>query len=99
MAEKDMDIIRSKRATNAGVLNAGQPKGKYRKRSVSVILQALFLFLTLSVSSSLSPLLISHFGPNVHTSFIKLIFDVTQTKFTLTNCLASHPHFERTNVD
>lgn len=35
MAEKDMAIIRSKRATNAGALNAGQPKGKYRKRSVS----------------------------------------------------------------
>ncbi|KLO15284.1 GATA-domain-containing protein, partial [Schizopora paradoxa] len=33
MAEKDMAIIRSKRATNAGALNAGQPKGKYRKRS------------------------------------------------------------------
>ena len=30
-----MAIIRSKRATNAGALNAGQPKGKYRKRSVS----------------------------------------------------------------
>ncbi len=35
VAEKDMAIIRSKRATNAGALNAGQPKGKYRKRSVS----------------------------------------------------------------
>lgn len=34
MAEKDMAIIRSKRATNQGVLNAGAPKGKYRKRSV-----------------------------------------------------------------
>ena len=34
MAEKDMAIIRSKRATNTGAVNAGVPKGKYRKRSV-----------------------------------------------------------------
>lgn len=33
-AEKDMALIRSKRATNSTALNAGQPKGKYRKRSV-----------------------------------------------------------------
>ncbi|EJD07157.1 uncharacterized protein FOMMEDRAFT_33375, partial [Fomitiporia mediterranea MF3/22] len=32
-AEKDMALIRSKRATNAGMLGAGAPKGKYRKRS------------------------------------------------------------------
>ncbi|TDL20825.1 hypothetical protein BD410DRAFT_829474 [Rickenella mellea] len=33
MAEKDMAIIRSKRATNSGGLGPGAPKGKYRKRS------------------------------------------------------------------
>lgn len=33
-----MAIIRSKRATNNGAVNAGVPKGKYRKRSVSPVL-------------------------------------------------------------
>ncbi|THG97010.1 hypothetical protein EW145_g7680 [Phellinidium pouzarii] len=32
-AEKDMALIRRKRATHAGVLGSGTPKGKYRKRS------------------------------------------------------------------
>ncbi|KAL5525479.1 hypothetical protein ACEPAG_6815 [Sanghuangporus baumii] len=32
-AEKDMALIRSKRATNVGSLGPGAPKGKYRKRS------------------------------------------------------------------
>jgi hypothetical protein len=38
-AEQDMEIIRSKRATStAGATGAaGQPKSKYRKRSVRVI--------------------------------------------------------------
>ena len=34
-AEKDMALIRSKRATNVATLGPGAPKGKYRKRSVS----------------------------------------------------------------
>ena len=33
-AEQDMEIIRSKRATSAGGNTPGQPKSKYRKRSV-----------------------------------------------------------------
>lgn len=33
-AEQDMEIIRSKRATSAGGNAPGQPKSKYRKRSV-----------------------------------------------------------------
>ncbi|KAI0077088.1 hypothetical protein K474DRAFT_1579223, partial [Panus rudis PR-1116 ss-1] len=32
-AEKDMEIIRSKRATSSGANVPGQPKSKYRKRS------------------------------------------------------------------
>ncbi|KAF8071798.1 hypothetical protein FPV67DRAFT_1747001 [Lyophyllum atratum] len=38
-AEQDMEIIRTKRATSTagGVGSAGQPKSKYRKRSVSII--------------------------------------------------------------
>jgi hypothetical protein len=39
MAEKDMAIIRSKRATNTGAVNAGIPKGKYRKRSVRAVVR------------------------------------------------------------
>lgn len=37
-AEQDMEIIRSKRATSSagGVSTIGQPKSKYRKRSVSL---------------------------------------------------------------
>lgn len=34
-AEQDMEIIRSKRATSTGGGAPGQPKSKYRKRSVS----------------------------------------------------------------
>ena len=34
MAEKDMALIRSKRATNTGLQHLAMPKGKYRKRSV-----------------------------------------------------------------
>lgn len=34
-AEKDMEIIRSKRATSTSASAPGQPKSKYRKRSVS----------------------------------------------------------------
>lgn len=39
-AEKDMEIIRTKRATSTagGNATAGQPKSKYRKRSVSIFL-------------------------------------------------------------
>ena len=46
IAEKDMAIIRSKRATNTGAVNAGVPKGKYRKRSVSCLFCFIFLNLT-----------------------------------------------------
>lgn len=35
LAEKDMDLIRSKRASTTGSSTAGQQKSKYRKRSVS----------------------------------------------------------------
>ena len=35
-AEKDMALIRSKRANNAAGITSGAPKGKYRKRSVSI---------------------------------------------------------------
>ena len=42
IAEKDMAIIRSKRATNTGAVNAGVPKGKYRKRSVSCLFVSYF---------------------------------------------------------
>ncbi len=39
MAEQDMELIRTKRATSTagGTASAGQPKSKYRKRSVSFI--------------------------------------------------------------
>lgn len=37
-AEKDMALIRSKRASNAAGISAGAPKGKYRKRSVSIFI-------------------------------------------------------------
>ena len=35
-SEKDMEIIRSKRAANPATIPADAPKGKYRKRSVSL---------------------------------------------------------------
>ena len=43
MAEKDMALIRSKRATNGAGPAPGAPKGKYRKRSVSLF-ASFFLF-------------------------------------------------------
>jgi hypothetical protein len=38
-AEQDMELIRTKRATSAagGTTTVGQPKSKYRKRSVSIV--------------------------------------------------------------
>lgn len=39
-AEQDMEIIRSKRATSSTGATPGQPKSKYRKRSVSTAIPA-----------------------------------------------------------
>lgn len=59
MAEQDMEIIRSKRASSnaAGAAASGQPKSKYRKRSVSSF--SFFSFPQLLIRS-LSPF----FGPD-----------------------------------
>lgn len=44
-AEQDMELIRTKRATSAagGTTTVGQPKSKYRKRSVSIVFRIIFL--------------------------------------------------------
>jgi hypothetical protein len=44
-AEQDMELIRNKRATSAagGTTTIGQPKSKYRKRSVSIDFTYIFL--------------------------------------------------------
>ena len=56
-AEKDMEIIRSKRASSSGGSIVGQQKTKYRKRSVSSPLSPLtcLSFLTDSNTAGISP--------------------------------------------
>ncbi len=51
-----MEIIRSKRATSSGTTTPGQPKSKYRKRSVSS------LFMHFGASISQLPIFVSSFS-------------------------------------
>lgn len=74
MAEKDMAMIRSKRASNAnGQLNAGGvPKGKYRKRSVS-----LFFFFFRLVEIGVANALVESFQssePHRQGNVIRVIY-------------------------
>lgn len=50
-AEQDMELIRNKRATSTAgaAATTGQPKSKYRKRSVSLYFEALSLHFPFSV--------------------------------------------------